>query len=113
MLRKSIFQLSKLTEPEVAQTRLTLLGLVGAMIVVAILQQVWRSAAVSRLLSLTDGLTFAGKRFLTFQYSYSYLVELGRWSDSATSVGGDTSPPLLLFTKLDEPDPDNPVYDVA
>jgi len=66
VLRRSIYSLSKHTEPEVAQTRLTLIGLVMAVIGIAVLQLVWLSSAVKRLADLTGALADAGRRYLAF-----------------------------------------------
>jgi len=114
-VRKSIRGLTKVTEPEVTRTRYTLIGLVLVVLVIGIAQLIWLNSAVHRLSGLTDALTEAGWRMLDFEYAMSYVDEIGRYS--LTRRGSNTSnsldPVLLIYDKIGEADPDDPLHDVA
>jgi len=60
VVRRSIGNLAKVTEPEVSRTRYTLVGLVVAVLAIGLVELLWLRSAVERLSSLTTALTHGG-----------------------------------------------------
>lgn len=121
-VRRSIRGLSKITEPEVTRTRMTLAGLVFAVIAIGAVLLVWLRISISRLSTLTQALTEAGWRMLDFEYGMSYVEEIGRYSEAQRIVSlsngtlssvEDVDDFFQIYDKIDEPDPWDPVHDVA